>query len=726
MFAIPPYRCSVLMLALVSALANAAQSSETQEDVPVSIEADHIEGQQQDTAKATGDVQITKGDEYYYADWATYNQTDQHLKAGDNVRMEHQGDVMKGHELDYFMDRKEGTMSDPDYQIAQGLGRGNAVTLLFEGDKIYHLQKSRFTTCPVNNDSWYIHANNMWLDYNTNKGEATNAWIEFKDTPILYMPYINFPLSDARQSGFLAPALALNNRNGLDLTIPYYWNIAPNMDATFYPRYFSRRGLMVGAEFRYLEPNYNGVLRVDGLQDKEADMGRYDIFFKHSQALTDRLHLSLDIEKVSDDNFFNDFGDRAAVASQTNLPRQGVLTYNGNGWTTSLDWLHYQTLQSTVNPIAIPYALSPQIDFNTAPTFLDGKIQTNVQAEFTNFTHPSETNGYRTWVYPSVSMPFLTSYSFVTPKIGVHATNYQLSAPDGTSEGSENRVLPIMSLDSGLVFERDLDIQGDSFTQTLEPRAYYLYIPYKDQSNLPNFDSALTDFSYSQMFSENRYTGNDRINDANQITVALTSRIFESETGIERLNATIGQRFYFQSPRVSLDTTDLPNSSKSDLLVSLGGEVIRKLNAQYEIQYNLQDHTTTYNSFNLSWRPDVAKVLNLRYIYSTYTSPYIKQLDLSGQWPISSGWYGIGHVNYSLIKSDPNRFLDTLAGVQYNAGCWGLQLAAQRYVTTDGGTSNTYYVLLQLGALGGLGTNPTSALRTAIPGYSDISGSSNK
>lgn len=719
MLATPPFRCTVLMFALISALSHAAEEAQT-EDVPVSIEADHIEGQQPDTAKATGNVHMTKGVEDYYADWATYDQSNQHLLAGDNVRLEKEGDVMTGHELDYFLDRKTGTLTDPDYQIAQGLGRGNAVTLLFEGDKQYHFQQGRFTTCPVDNNSWYLNAKNMWLDYNVEKGEATNAWIDFYGVPILYMPWMNFPLNNNRQTGFLVPALAVNNRNGLDLTLPFYWNIAPNMDATIYPRYLSDRGLMMGGEFRYLEPSYFGSIRGDVLQDKEADMTRYDIFFKHSQTLTDRLHLTLDIQKVSDDNYFNDFGDRAAVASQTSLPRQGVLTYTGDGWSSSMNWLHYQTLQSVTNPIAIPYALSPQITFNTAPTYLDGRIQTNVQAEFTNFTHPTETNGYRTWVYPSVSVPFLTSYSFITPKIGVHATEYNLTAANGNSEGSESRVLPIMSLDSGLVFERDLDYKGDSYTQTLEPRAYYLYIPYRNQSGLPNFDSAQTDFSYSQMFSENRYTGNDRINDANQITVALTSRLFESDTGIERLNATIGQRFYFKSPQVSLDSSTIPNTSKSDLLVSLGGEVLRKLNASYEIQYNLQDRTTSYNAFNLTWRPDDAKVFNMRYIYSTYTSPLTKQVDFSGQWPLGAGWYGVGHVNYSLIPSDTNRFLDTLAGVEYNAGCWALRLAAQRYVTSDGGTSNTFYFLLQLGALGGLGTNPLSALRTAIPGYTDI------
>ncbi|WP_161805135.1 LPS-assembly protein LptD [Amantichitinum ursilacus] len=675
-----------------------------------------MEGTQPNTLKATGDVHIVKGDEEYYADWADYDDPSQHIKAGDKVRMEKNGAVMTGRDLDYFIDRAEGTMQDPEYQFAGGVGRGDAVDMLFNGQNKYRFNSGRFTTCPVQTDDWYIHAQHLDIDYNINKGEATNAWLEFKGTPILYMPWMNFPLDDGRQTGFLSPALAINNRNGIDVTLPFYWNIAPNYDATIYPRYFGKRGLMVGAEFRYLQPNYAGTIRADYLDDKEADAGRYDLYFKHAQKLADRLSLSLDIEKVSDDNYFNDFGDRAAVASQTNLPRQGILTYAGDGWSSSLNWLHYQTLQNATHTNDIPYALSPQLTFSTAPKLIDG-VQTNFSAEFTNFTSETKTNGYRTWVYPSVSMPFIASYGFVTPKIGVHATNYQLSSPNGDDMGSQNRVLPIMSVDSGLVFERDLNIKDEGFVQTLEPRVYYLYIPYKNQSNLPNFDSAQTDFSYSQLFSENRYTGNDRINDANEITLALTSRLFETDTGIERLRATVGQRFYFSSPQVSLDSTSLPETNKSDLLVSLGGQVWRNLNASYDLQYDLQQKSTGYQSVGLNWAPGEQKVLNVRYVLNRTVA--IEQLDVSGQWPVSQNWYALGHVNYSLLTAD-KKPLDTLLGLEYNGGCWGLRLAAQRYVTSDGGNSNTYYFLLQLGALGGLGTNPVSTLRQAIPGYTDI------
>ncbi|KAF0814511.1 LPS-assembly protein LptD [Andreprevotia sp. IGB-42] len=702
---LPPFRAAPLLLTLMTAFAYAAG-----EDPPVQIEADQAAGQSETGATASGNVVVTQGDLQVEAEWGKYDAATDRLNAGDRVRMTQHGDVLVGNTLDYFIDRHEGTLTNPDYAMAQGMGRGDGVKLLFEGENHYRVDEGRFTSCQPGDDSWYLHANTLWLDYTTNMGIAHSGWLEFKGVPILYSPWMNFPLDDGRQTGFLAPSLSFDNRNGFDVTVPFYWNIAPNYDATITSRYLARRGLMMGGEFRYLQPEYQGKVQAQLLKDREAEENRYSFVFQHQQALTDRLGMSIDIQKVSDDNFFNDFGDRAAIAAQTNLPRQAQFNYTGDDWNSSLLFQRYQTLQDAT----VPYARMPQFAFNATPTFAEW-AQTGISGELTQFSHPTQTNGFRSWAYPSISTPIVNSYSFINPKVGVHATNYQIDDAKGGNPNSATRVLPIVSVDSGLFFERDFSFGGNNLTQTLEPRAYYLYIPYKNQSNLPNFDSSLTDLSFSQLFRENQYSGNDRINDANQLTLAVTSRLFLADDGVELVQASIGQRFYFEEQRVTLDSSDQPSTaSKSDLLVSVGGRFWRDFSADYTLQYNNRDKETVRSTAGATWNPEPGKLVNIRYTINRNQNPQIEQVDLSAQWPLTRNWYGVARINYSL----PDRqSLDTIAGLEYNAGCWGLRLAAQRFITSDAQFKTTYFVLLELNGLGGLGSNPITALRNAIPGY---------
>lgn len=709
MIALPPLRLSALTLALLAAHLHAEEATES----PVQVEADEVKGHTQQGAEARGNVIITRDTTEVRADWATYDVPTDHVTAGDHVEMRRDGDLLTGRELDYYLEQRRGSLTDPDYKIAQGLGRGDAVKLMFEGPDQYRLERARFTTCPVDNDDWYLHARDLSLDYMTNTGIARNGWVEFYGVPILYSPWMNFPLSGNRQTGFLAPSMSLDSRNGFDLTAPFYWNIAPNYDATLYPRYLAKRGLMTGGEFRYLQSSYAGTIRGDYLNDSETDESRYSLLFQHRHQITDRLSLSVNAQKVSDDDYFNDFGNQAEIASIDNLPREATFNYSGDGWYSYLRWQRFQTIQNADNSVEVPYARLPQLYFGATPQWIPG-ARIGVNAEYADFRHPTKTEGERAWVYPTVAYPIQNAYSFVTPKIGLHATQYRLHEPDG--EESESRVVPLFSLDSGLVFEREDEFRGLGYTQTLEPRAYYVYVPYRDQSMLPNFDSGQTDFSLAQIFTENQFSGNDRINDANQLTLAVTSRFYETDSGLERLYATLAQRFYFSDQRVTLDAPGRPaNQNESDMLVSLGGQLWRNLTANYSLQYNWQEARTGRAEVGLSWQPGEARVLNLRYVMNRVTDD-TEQVDASFQWPLGRGWYGVGRMNYSLKD---NQALDSLFGAEYNAGCWGLRLAVQRYLTSGDRYNTTYFAMLQLGALGGLGSNPLGTLRNIIPGYTD-------
>lgn len=706
------YSLSFLTAALAGLPAGAFADSKT-EKLTV-IQSDEASAKEGEHAEARGHVVMTRDELKVESDWAHYDVPQDRLQAGDKVKVTKEGDVLTGSKLDVIVDPRKGDLLDPVFQMSRGNVRGDAVKIIFDGPDRYIARKSRMTTCAPGNDDWYLHSDTLDLDYNTNIGQVWNGWLEFKGTPVLYYPWIDFPLDSSRKSGFLAPTLGASSKNGLQLQTPYYLNLAPNYDATISPRYMSRRGLMLGGEFRYLGENYSGLIRAEDIQDQVENKNRSSIVFRHTQKFDPDLRLDLNIQKVSDNNYFADFGDRLSVTSQSLLPREGMLSYNQETWSGFIRMQRFQTLSTLTNPVETPYARLPQIYFTAQPQ-LSSVFATSVSGEITNFSNPDKVSGLRSWVYPSVSIPFNTSWGFIRPKVGVHATNYRLQQPDDSTTENYNRTLPISSLDTGLFFERETKINGRSYFQTLEPRAYYLYIPYRKQSQLPIFDSGETDLSFTQLFSENQYSGQDRINDANQLTLALTSRLFESDSGIERLNVTIGQRYYFSDQQVTLTSpARQEGQAHSDLLLTVGANFWKEFSANYGMQYSQADSSLRRADVGMSWRPGNHKLLNLRYSVNRISET--RSADISGQWPLGGGWYALGRYNYSIKDSRP---LQALGGFEYNAGCWALRLAAQRYATSSTAYSTSFFALLQLGGLAGIGSNPLNAIRQSIPGYAN-------
>lgn len=714
----PPFHLSILKLSLATlpcflAAPSWAQAPATPEP-PIFIEADQANVQEGDYTEAKGNVIINRDAVEIKADWVKYQLQTDMVHAGDNVTMVKDGDTLTGKRLDIAVTERAGELEDATYLMGQSMARGEAVKILFEGKDKYRVLSGSMTTCTPEQNAWKMHANELQLDYTRNYGQAWHGWLEFQSVPVFYYPWIDFPLDGGRKTGFLMPNFNYSNTNGFEYSQSFYWNIAPNYDATITPSFFGKRGLMLGGEFRYLQESYTGLIKAEGIDDREDQERRYSLMLQHSHKLSDRLRLDLNYQKVSDDYYFSDYGDRLAVASQVNLPQEAVLSYSGDNWYSYIRTQQYQTLQSSTTPVDEPYRRLPQWYASYTPN-LGGGTQTSITAEFSRFDHDTKQQGDRSWIYPTMSLPLANEYSFVTPKIGLHATHYRNQSASGKDLGSENRVLPIASINSGLFFEREGSLFGSPIMQTLEPQLYYLYVPFKDQSKLPNYDSGVTDLSWSSLFAENKYSGNDRINDANEITLALNSRIFDDENGIERFYAGIGQRLYFTSPRVGIDQTNQNNVNKSsDLLLMLGGQLPYNIRANYTLQQDVRNDRTVRADLNLNWSPEDYQTLNLRYSVNRTTAT--EQVDASGQWPLGGGWYGVARYNYSLKD---NQALEALAGLEYNAGCWALRLAAQRYITTDSKYKTNYFLLLELGGLAGIGMNPISVLRQSIPGYAD-------
>lgn len=720
-FSLPVWADDELQQELVDidalSLSPSLSTSQKNEEAPTFVNADKLKGSGNNDLEAEGKVEVYRGDQVLKADWLSVKDNGNDLNAKGNVVFEQHGDTMSGPAFRLNQATGEGVFESPEYELASRGARGKADNLYFEGKDLYRFQNATYSTC-INPDSdWYVKMSSLSLDYTRNVGEGTHAQMYFKGAPIFYFPWMDFTLDGSRKSGWLTPSFRTSNTTGAELAVPYYWNIAPNRDATITPRLITKRGLQLQGEFRYLEPSYSGVVRAEYLaNDKEADRNRYGLKFNHLQSING-WQFGINAEKVSDRKYFDDLSDKLSVTSTTNLPREMWITKSENGLTLTARTLKYQTLQDDENSIDPPYAKMPQLSLNWYKPDV-GVTDFNLAADFTAFSHPTKVNGRRLVVNPSLSIPISSQYAYFTPKVAVHATRYSLSSDNNTlGISNATRTVPILSLDSGLYFEREANWFGRTSTQTLEPRLFYVNIPYRDQSNLPNFDTAEADFSFSQLFTENRYTGSDRINEANQLTAAVTSRLIDPLSGEETARFAIGQRYYFRkTQRVTLDNVPITERS-SDVLAGVDAQLSDKWHGSLAWQVSPEKLKTQKASLDLQYRPAPGKVINLGYRYDitpSSESDHFKQFDISGQWPLGNGWYAVGRWNYSVKDRKP---LEVLGGLEYNAGCWALRLVAQRYVTSSSQRNNAFYIQLEMNDLARVGSNPLSVLREKISGF---------
>jgi LPS-assembly protein len=777
------YRPIAIILALSSVMIGQARAADATpsptEQVStdtMTIEAQQLEMLLDRKMRAIGDAELRQDDKAIFGDRIDYDALNEELHVVGNTRIEQKGLVVLGPELRLQMSEREGEMKEPVFTFTRppdtlqpslasrapglaydpdnpgsripgstgkastGFARGDAKRIAFEGPDKERLYKARYTTCEAGVDDWYLRASELELDHHTETGTAKHASVEFKGVPILYTPWIDFPFNRQRKSGLLAPSFGTTTKSGVELSMPYYWNIAPNMDATIAPRYLSKRGLQLQGEFRYLEPNYFGEDNLEYLpSDNQADRDRYYAKILHQHSFGRGWYGGLHIERVSDTEYFSDMSTSIVSTSRVNLPQRGNISYSDEIWNFTGLAERYQTLDE----FSFPYQRLPQFTLKGEKDwdFLAGNVfgqwtkfdrsdhapisQTMVSAPDTTLL--TGVTGSRSVLYPSISVPLARSYGYITPKFGVHYTNYKLDDANFTltdSDGnvtnseftSDSRSLPIFSLDSGLYFDRDFRVVKNTYTQTLEPRLFYVYIPYRDQSRLPVFDSGEADLSLSTLFSENQFTGHDRINDANQLSLAVTTRLIDSKTGLQRLAATIGQRFYFSDRRVGLPGADEITSSTSDIVAAITTRLRNHWNVDAGWQYNTDIERSVKSNIGARYNPEPGKVLNLSY---RFTRERLEQIDLSTEWPLAARWYGLARWNYSLREDRP---IEGLAGVEYDAGCWQARAVMQRVsVATDEDPNYAFFFQLELGGMTSIGTSPLSLLKRSIPGYTNTS-----
>lgn len=703
-------------------------------DGRTTVRADSIRGLRSVEVIAEGQAEITRDDLKVTADRLTYNDLTDEVAVSGNVRMQQGEDVITSERGRLVMYEKTGEFVSPEYQFTTKtvsketgvertiVARGDASQLRFDGENQYVLQNATWTTCKPESSDWYIKAGEIALDYDNEVGVAKSTSLVFKGVPLLYWPSMSFPLGEARKSGFLVPSVAASDKTGFDLTLPYYWNIAPNYDATLVPRVMTKRGLQLGGEVRYLGDNYEGQTRLEWLaNDKITGESRGLASIQHRHRITDRLRASLNFNGVTDDEYFEDLSSSLQVSSRRNLLREGRIDYHGGWWRASALAQSYQTLGDTVES---PYKRMPQLTLNARRADLPGGFDLAFESEYVHFRHRDDTfdEGKRFVAYPQIAWEFRRPGWYVKPKIGAHYTRYDLDAPFNPGGPTAiTRSLPIFSLDAGMVFERDSTWFGRDMVQTLEPRLYYVRIPYEDQSDIPVFDSSRYDFGFAQIFSENRYSGVDRIGDADQITAAVTTRFVDSNTGIERMRATVGQRFHRKDRRVGLPGEVINNFGRTDLLATFSGRISRATSLDLAAQYSPEEGNTQRANVRLRFQPEHLKVLNVgyRYLRGDGTIDDIRDIDISAQWPLGGRWYGVGRVTRSL---EEKRTTEALLGVEYvsRCGCWALRTAVHRFAINPNDVNNALFFQLELTGLGGIGSSPMSLIRRSVPGYGVI------
>ncbi|TKK36290.1 LPS biosynthesis protein [Pseudomonas sp. CFBP13528] len=753
--------------------------------------------QEQQVATLAGDVVMRQGSMQLESDEASLYQAENRGELNGNVRLRDNGALIVGDRAQVQLDTGAAQIDNAEYVMHKSRIRGNALYAKRAENAIIRLKDGTYTTCEPDSNAWQLKGNNITLNPATGFGTATNATLRVKNIPILYTPYIYFPIDDRRQSGFLPPSFSTGSETGFTLVTPYYFNLAPNYDATLYPQYMTKRGLLMEGEFRYLtkssEGQFGGAYLNDDNDERknqtDYEKTRYMLNWQHRGGLDSRLTSQVDYTKISDPYYFQDLKSfEEGVENQDFLNQQGSLTYRGDSYQARLNVQAYQL--STISQIT-PYDRLPQLTLNGQLPFHPGGLNFSYETEAVRFDRDLQSgtftdenglvsprldsnvlgltraNGTRLNVAPAVEYPMNWTYGFITPKLKYVYTKYDLDL-DGTGKSqmalagqtfksSQDRAIPVASVDSGLYFDRRTNLFGKDFNQTLEPRAYYLYVPNKDQSDIPVFDTSEYSFSYSSLFRDNRFSGSDRIGDENKLSLGVTSRWIE-DNGFERQRVSVGQAVYFkdrevQLPGVLAADRDDARTDVSPIALEYEFHFNRDWRATADYNWDPESHSPRSGSAMFHYQPenDPNKVINLGYRYrndqvvynqltnrwqfggdygrpgeENYVKDYykIQQHDFSMMWPIIPQWNLITRWQYDYAR---NRTLEAFGGFEYDNCCWKLRVINRYWVSNDEYTQiaplnekgdHGLFFQIVLKGLGGLtGAKVESFLDKGIEGY---------
>ena len=722
---------------------------------PILISGQQFDGEIDRHITATGQPEVRHPGSVLKADVIRHDQATNTLTAQGNVRLNRMGNRFRGDRLQLQLDSYEGSFDNISFEIIKtgGLGKASRADFIDRDHSIIY--DAMYSTCYPDpehpgawNPDWFVRGKKIILDTEQDEGHVEDGALVFAGVPIFPVPGFSFPLSDKRRSGLLPPTIHFSSRSGITYSQPYYFDIAPNRDATVAANISSKRGIDLYGQFRYLEQSYHGQLDFNVMPDDQlTGTKRWSYNYVHKQTWPTQswgtFGLSADLSRVSDNTYWRDFQEfneeHDRLISERLVPSTVVLSWNLGNWSAHVREQRWQTLQLPApDNITPPFDVSPQAHLRYARSNVAG-LDVALDLDVTRFrSDPSLTgypNGTRSYANASVSYPWMQPWGFAIPTLEWNATHYQTDTAMPNGARSATRVLPTFTLDSGLIFERDTNLFGRKVSQTLEPRLFYAYTPYRQQDHLPVYDSALKDFNLTSIFSSNPFTGSDRISNNNTLTAGLTSRLYDSDTGSELARLSVAQRHRFTPRQVFLHAADKPEKrSFSDILAEASINWTPQWGMQALLDYDQQTSTIANGRIGARYSP--GRLRSITANLSRQSDGY-KQIDAGWQWPINGPWegqgkdpgltrvqgkgrwYSVGRVYYSL--SD-RRITDALLGIEYDSCCWIARLAWRRRQTQTLPVvvNNSIMVQLELTGLTRIGTGALQAFRENIPGYTPL------
>lgn len=676
----------------------------------------------------SGNVLVQRPGEQLSADSAVFNKSGNTLTAQGNIRYDTSDFSATGENIELRLDSNQGRFTDTHYYVFPRHARGSSGEISFENADLTILKQASYTTCDPSDEDWAMRASTVKLNHATGMGSAFNARIAFQGIPLLYIPYIRFPIGNQRMSGLLPPTWGSTAQGGSEFALPIYLNIHPQLDATITPHNYSKRGLKWNNEYRYLSRFGQGIIHTERLDDKVYGAKRSLYEYSHQGEVLPGWQTDIRFRRVSDGDYFSDFGNSLSTSSITHLERYVKLSHQDSIGKLRIQVQDYFTINPTIPNSSRPYRRLPQITYALTP-LEQGPVKLELNGEAVRFQRLERLTGKRLHLKPRISLPFEGQGGYIKPALSLYHTRYELDDAYNTLGVSElSRTVPVSSIDSGIYLERDTAFFKTNFLHTLEPRLFYLYAPYRDQSNYPRFDTGLTGFSRALLFSENRFSGIDRIGDTEQVSLSVTSRLIRNEDGHELLRGTFGQIYYLKDRRVGLSGNILDQNNKSDLILEGEFSPSRYLKLKAEVYWDPEDSTTTRRDFRIQYLRDNQRIFNiaLRERGNRVTSPgdVSQEIDSSILWPVSTHWSIIGR-RYHSLRDD--RTLEKLVGFEYNDCCWAFRAMRRAIFVNDssataapyGTLRYSWYLQLELKGLASLGKRINELMEEQVLGYTD-------
>lgn len=658
-------------------------------------DADNASFNEKGVATLLGTVRVRKGGREFSGTALNYDEHNNLISVRTRSLLRTKNMLISSQSVDFDLNAESGMFTGAQFTLPQRGARGEASRIVVNGDRTAALDDVVYTTCAPESDAWYLRAEHLTFDYDEGEGTATNARLWIGYVPILYSPWLRFPIDDRRRSGLLFPTFAQTLTTGTDIQTPLYLNLAPNYDLLITPRLMSKRGIQLKNDFRYLFEENTGDIQFDYLnEDRVAGRGRRRIELQHLSQINSRLAANLHFENVSDTTYFEDLSGALTTSATSYLDRRLTLSYQAPAaYTISMLFQDYQTITPSVLAINEPYRRLPQIRLEglSQQSFFNTRL--GFSGEFTNFARPNSLQGQRLDLTPYLRNGVDNNAWYAVSQLDFRYTRYQLTGVTAGQSENPQRVLPTFSIESGLRFDRITTAEN---LQTLEPKILYLYTPFRNQSDLPVFDTTLADFDAVEIFSRNRYLGIDRISDANHIAGTITSRLLEPDSGIVRVSGTIGQIYRIVAPRVDLPVAGYvpPSNGSTDTIGNLEYHLSERWASAVALQWSPAEHKLTRRNLGIYYRDDVGRDFGLAY---RYRENVLEQADFSGAIPVFDQWRLSGRWRYSI--SD-HRTLESSAGVEYDTCCWAVRTAYRRFIrNTAGDYDNGIYLQLELKGL---------------------------